>query len=249
MKTIAIINQKGGVGKTTSAVNIGTGLSKLKKDVLLVDLDPQSHLTYSLGIPAHELKNTVYELLKGTVSLKETIIERNGLNLVPSSLNLSGAEIEFSGLAGREFLLKETVEGLRNFDYVFIDCPPSLGLLTLNALTTAQEVYIPLQTEFLALQGVTKLLETINIVKKRLNKTIEIAGIIAMRFDNRKNLNREVVEKIKEYFGNKLFNTLIRDNISLAEAPSFGKTIFEYKSNSYGAKDYLDLCKEIIKRG
>ena len=249
MQIIALTNQKGGVGKTTCAINIGAGLNGLNKRVLLIDLDPQAHLTYSLGIPAHELNNTVYELLKGTVILKETIIERNGLSLVPSSLNLSGAEIEFSGVAGREFLLKESVEGLKKYDYVFIDCPPSLGLLTLNALTTAQEVYIPLQTEFLALQGMTKLLETINIVKKRLNKDLEIAGIIAMRFDNRKNLNREVVEKIKEYFGNKLFNTLIRDNISLAEAPSFGKTIFEYKSNSYGSKDYLDLCKEIIKRG
>jgi chromosome partitioning protein len=256
MKIIALINQKGGVGKTTCAINIGAGLNKLSKRVLLIDLDPQAHLTYSLGVPAHslgvpahELNNTVYELLKGAVTLKETIIERNGLSLVPSSLNLSGAEIEFSGVAGREFLLKETVEGLKKYDYVFIDCPPSLGLLTLNALTTAQKVYIPLQTEFLALQGMTKLLETITVVKKRLNKNIEIAGIIAMRFDNRKNLNREVVEKIKEYFGDKLFNTLIRDNISLAEAPSFGKTIFEYKSNSYGAKDYLDLCKEIIKRG
>ncbi|GAH53927.1 unnamed protein product [marine sediment metagenome] len=249
MKIIALTNQKGGVGKTTCAINIGAGLSGLGKRVLLIDLDPQAHLTYSLGIPAHELENTVYELLKGTVTLKETIIERNGLSLVPSSLNFSGAEIEFSGLAGREFLLKEVLEGLKKYDYVFIDCPPSLGLLTLNALTTAQEVYIPLQTEFLALQGMTKLLETINIVKKRLNKDLEIAGIIAMRFDNRKNLNREVVEKIKEYFGNKLFNTLIRDNISLAEAPSFGKTIFEYKSNSYGAKDYLDLCKEIVKNG
>ena len=249
MQIIALINQKGGVGKTTCAINIGAGLNKLGKRVLLIDLDPQAHLTYSLGIPAHELNNTVYELLKGTVTLKKTIIERTGLSLVPSSLDLSGAEIEFSGVAGREFLLKELLEGLKKYDYVFIDCPPSLGILTLNALTTARKVYIPLQTEFLALQGMTKLLETIGIVKKRLNKNIEIAGIIAMRFDSRKNLNREVVEKIKEYFGNKLFNTFIRDNISLAEAPSFGKTIFEYKSNSYGAKDYLDLCKEIIKRG
>lgn len=249
MQIIALTNQKGGVGKTTCAINIGAGLNKLKQHVLLIDLDPQAHLTYSLGIPAHELKNTVYELLRGTISLKETIIERNGLSLVPSSLNLSGAEIEFSGLAGREFLLKETIEGFKNFDYIFIDCPPSLSLLTLNALTTAQEVYIPLQTEFLALQGMTKLLEMIKIVKKRLNKDLEVTGIIATRFDSRKNLNREVVEKIKEYFGNKLFNTLIRDNISLAEAPSFGKSIFEYKSNSFGAKDYLSLCKEIIKRG
>jgi chromosome partitioning protein len=134
------------VGKTTCAINIGAGLNKLKKRVLLIDLDPQAHLTYSLGIPAHELKNTVYELLKGSVTLKETIVNRNGFSLVPSSLNLSGAEIEFSGLAGREFLLRETIEGFKEFDYMFIDFPPSLGLLTLNALTTAQKVYIPLQT-------------------------------------------------------------------------------------------------------
>ncbi|MCK5768294.1 MAG: ParA family protein [Candidatus Atribacteria bacterium] len=249
MKIIALINQKGGVGKTTCAINIGAGLNMLNKRVLLIDLDPQAHLTYSLGLPAHELKNTVYELLKGNVNLKDTIVKRNGLSLVPSSLNLSGAEIEFSGMAGREFLLKEILDKTNNYDYTFIDCPPSLSLLTLNALTTAQEVYIPLQTEFLALQGMTKLLETIAIVKKRLNKNIDTTGIIATRFDIRKNLNREVVNKIKEYFGDKLFKTMIRDNISLAEAPSFGKTIFEYKSNSYGAKDYLNLCKEIVKRG
>jgi len=248
MKIIALINQKGGVGKTTCAINIGAGLNMLNKRVLLIDLDPQAHLTYSLGLPAHELKNTVYELLKGNVTLKDTIIKRNGLSLVPSSLNLSGAEIEFSGMAGREFLLKEILDRENKFDYAFIDCPPSLSLLTLNALTTAQEVYIPLQTEFLALQGMTKLLETIAIVKKRLNSGLDITGIIATRFDIRKNLNREVVNKIKEYFGDKLFSTMIRDNISLAEAPSFGKTIFEYKSNSYGAKDYLNLCREIVKR-
>jgi len=137
LQIIALINQKGGVGKTACAINIGAGLNKLNKRVLLIDLDPQAHLTYSLGIPAHELKNTVYELLKGEVNLKETLIERNGLNLVPSSLNLLGADIEFSGLAGREFLPKEATEGLRKFDYVFIDCPSSLGFLTLNALTTA----------------------------------------------------------------------------------------------------------------
>lgn len=249
MKIIALINQKGGVGKTTCAINIGAGLNKLNKRVLLIDLDPQAHLTYSLGIPAHEQKNTVYELLKNKIKAKKTIINRNGIDLIPSSLNLSGAEIEFSGIAGREFLLRESLEGIKKYDYVLIDCPPSLGLLTLNALTTAQEIYIPLQTEFLALQGMSKLLETINIVKKRLNKNIEIAGIIATRFDHRKNLNKEVVEKIENYFGNRLFNTFIRDNVSLAEAPSFGQTIFEYKSNSYGSKDYLSLCKEIIKRG
>jgi chromosome partitioning protein len=249
MKKIAFINQKGGVGKTTCTMNIGAGLSSLGKKVLLVDLDPQAHLTYSLGIEAHELENTVYDLLKGTCKAKETILSRNGIALLPSSLELSGAEIEFSGIAGREFLLREALENIKTYDYILFDCPPSLGLLTLNALTTTQEVYIPLQTEFLALQGMSKLLNTIEIVKKRLNKGIDITGIIATRFDNRKNLNKEVVEKIENHFGNRLFKTFIRDNVSLAEAPSFGQTIFEYKANSYGAKDYLSLCQEIIKRG
>ncbi|HBY57441.1 MAG TPA: chromosome partitioning protein ParA [Candidatus Atribacteria bacterium] len=249
MKKIAFINQKGGVGKTTCTMNIGAGLCILAKKVLLIDLDPQAHLTYSLGIEAHNLENTVYELLKGNCKAQKAIINRNGIDLIPSSLELSGAEIEFSGIAGREFLLKEALEGIYHYDYMLIDCPPSLGLLTLNALTTTQEVYIPLQTEFLALQGMSKLLATIDIVKKRLNKDIEITGIIATRFDHRKNLNKEVVEKIENYFGSRFFKTLIRDNVSLAEAPSFGQTIFEYKANSYGAKDYLNLCQEIIKRG
>ena len=249
MKIIAFINQKGGVGKTTCTMNIGAGLSKLGKKVLLIDLDPQAHLTYSLGIEAHTLQNTVYNLLKGLCRAEEIILTRNGLDLIPSSLELSGAELELSSVAGREFLLKEALEGIQNYDYILLDCPPSLGLLTLNALTTAREVYIPLQTEFLALQGMSKLISTVDIVKKRLNKNIEITGIIATRFDNRKNLNKEVVEKIEKYFGSRLFKTFIRDNVSLAEAPSYGQTIFEYKENSYGAKDYLNLCHEIINRG
>jgi chromosome partitioning protein len=248
MKIIALINQKGGVGKTTSAINIGAGLKQLGQKVLLVDLDPQVHLTYSLGIVAHDLEKTVYQLLKGEIRLLETIIERDGLKIIPSTLDLSGAEVELSSVAGREFLLREALADLQGFDYVLLDCPPSLGLLTLNALTTAQEVYIPLQTEYLALSGLSKLLQTIEIVQKRLNDSLIISGIIATRYDSRKKLNNEVVEKIKEHFGDKLFPTLIRDNISLAEAPSFGKTIFEYKPDSYGAMDYLALCREILNR-
>lgn len=248
MRKICIVNQKGGVGKTTSAVNIGAGLRQLKKRVLLIDLDPQAHLTYSLGIPAYKLGKTIYELIKGAAALDEVLINRNGIKIIPSSLDLSGAEIELSGVAGREFLIKEILDKTEDFDYVLMDCPPSLGLLTLNALTTAEEIYIPLQVEFLALQGLSKLLETIDIVKRRLNKNLDITGIIATRFDGRKNLNKEVVEKIKDYFGDKMFSTLIRDNIALAEAPSFGKTIFEYKPDCYGAEDYLNLCKEIVTR-
>jgi len=249
MRIIAFVNQKGGVGKTTSALNVGAGLNQLGKRVLLVDLDPQAHLTYSLGIQAHELERTVYQLLKREVTLEEVLIDRNGIKIIPSTLDLSGAEIEFSSIAGREFLLREALEGLKGFGYVLIDCPPSLGLLTLNALTTAKEVFIPLQTEFLALQGMSKLLQTVQIVNKRLNRGLEITGIIGTRFDGRKRLNREVIEKIRGYFGKKLFKTLIRDNIALAEAPSYGQTIFEYSPRSYGAEDYSRLCKKIVEGG
>lgn len=248
MKIIAFINQKGGTGKTTSVVCVGFGLAKLDKKTLLIDLDPQAHLTYSVGIEAHKLTNTVYGLLKGNIALKDVIIDRAGVKIIPSSLELSGADIELSNVPGREFLLKEALGNINNFDYVLLDCPPSLGLLTLNALTASHEIYIPVQTQFLALQGMSTLLQTIEIIKKRLNKNVEISGIIATLFNGRKNLNIEVVNKIKEYFGNKLFKTYIRENISLAEAPSFGKTIYEYKPDSHGAVDYLELCKEIIKR-
>lgn len=248
MKIIALINQKGGVGKTTSTLNIGAGLTKLGKKVLLIDLDPQAHLTYSLGIEAHDLNRTVYDLLKKQATLEEVLIGRDGLKLIPSTLDLAGTEIELSGVPGREFLLKEALAGLRGFDYVLMDCPPSLGLLTLNALVAAQEVYIPIQAEFLALKALSKLLETVEVVKNRLNGKLEITGIIATRYDARKILNRGIVDRIRDYFGDKLFNTLIRENISLAEAPSYGQTIFEYKPDSYGAEDYLNLCREITER-
>jgi chromosome partitioning protein len=240
MKIIALMNQKGGVGKTTSTVNIGAGLNKLGKKVLLIDLDPQANLTYSLGIQGHDLRKTIYELLKGQISTSDVIVEKNGLQVIPASLDLSGA--------GREFLLRESLTKLSDLDYVLLDCPPSLGLLTLNSLVAADEVYIPVQSEFLALQGMSKLLQTVEIVQKRLNPSLEITGIIGTRYDSRKTLNKEVVQKIQSYFGAKLFKTLIRDNVALAEAPSHGQDIFAYKSDSNGAEDYLKLCKEILKR-
>ena len=248
MPTIALINQKGGVGKTTSTINLGAGLSMLGKSVLLVDLDPQAHLTYGLGIQAHELDYTVYEVLKGEIPAAEAIVRRDGLEVLPSSLSLSAAEIELSGMAGREFLLKEALAELPPRDFVLLDCPPSLGLLTLNALTAAQEVFIPLQTEFLALQGMSKLIDTVNVVKKRLNPDLTISGIIGTQFDGRKNLNREVVEKIREYFADKFFETIIHDNVALAEAPSYGQTIFEYRPDCRGAQDYLALSQEAVAR-
>ena len=248
MPTIALINQKGGVGKTTSTINLGAGLRMLGKSVLLVDLDPQAHLTYGLGIQAHELDYTVYEVLRGEIPAAEAIVHRDGLEVLPSSLSLSAAEIELSAMAGREFLLKEALSGLPTRDFILLDCPPSLGLLTLNALTAAQEVFIPLQTEFLALQGMSKLVDTVKVVKKRLNPDLTISGIIGTQFDARKNLNREVVQKIREYFADKLFETLIHDNVALAEAPSYGQTIFEYRPDCRGAQDYLALSQEAVAR-
>ena len=248
MRIIAVVNQKGGVGKTTTAVNLGDGLNRLRKKVLLIDLDPQAHLTFSLSVPEQKLEKSVYEVLSGGISFNEAITHRDGgLDVIPSSLKLSGAELEFSGIKGREFLLKESLSRLKGYDYIFIDCSPSLGLLTVNALTTAKEVYIPLTTEFLSLQGLSKLLQTVEVIKGGLNKGIEITGIIATRYNKRKKLNQEVVEKIREYFGNKLFKTYIRENISLAEAPGFGKTIFEYKPKSRGAEDYLSLSRKIAE--
>jgi len=248
-RIIALVNQKGGVGKTTSVINLGAGLAQKKKRVLLIDLDPQANLTYSLGIEAHNLTKTIYEVLKGEIEAGNAIINSKAFNVLPSSINLSGAEIELSGTAGRELLLKEALTGIiKDYDYILLDCPPSLGLLTLNALTTAKEVFIPLQAEFLALQGMSKLLQTIEIIKKRLNKKLEVTGIIATLYDKRKNLNKEVVSKIQEHFPDKMFNSIIRDNISLAEAPSYGQDIFNYKKDAAGAKDYLSLTAEVIKQ-
>ena len=249
MRTIAIANQKGGVGKTTSTLNIGAGLALLRKKVLLIDLDPQAHLTYSLGIMAHELTRSIYEVLKGEAAVEEAMLDRGGVKVLPSTLDLSGAEIELAGMPGREFLLREGLDRPGGFDYALIDCPPSLGLLTLNAFTTAKEIYIPMQMEFLALQGMGKLLQTVEVVKKRLNKELSVTGVIGTRFDVRKVLNREIEEKIKAHFGDRVFKTRIRENISLAEAPSHGKSNFEYRPDSHGAEDYLALCKEIIGRG
>lgn len=248
-RIIALVNQKGGVGKTTSTINIGAGLNQLGKSVLLIDLDPQANLTYSLGIEAHNLEATIYELLTGRTTAKNAIIKREAYDVIPASLNLSGAEVELTGTQGRETLLKEALAPIQDsYNYILLDCPPSLGLLTVNGLTTANEVFVPLQTEFLALQGMSKLLQTIDVVREWLNPNIEITGIVGTLFDSRKKLNREVIEKIQEYFSDKLFQTIIRDNISLAEAPSFGQNIFEYKPQSYGAEDYLELCKEITNQ-
>jgi len=246
MKTIAFTNQKGGVGKTTSTVNVGAGLCRQGNKVLMVDLDPQANLTYSLRKSSNRLDNSIYDVLKGSIDPEDAIISHNGFDIMPSSIDLSGAEMEFANEPARETILKNSLNGFYDeYDYILIDCPPNLGLLTLNAFTAVNEIFIVLQSEYLALHGLSKLMDVIQVVKERLNPEIEITGIICTLFDGRKNLNNEVVDHIKDYFGSKVFNTLIRDNVALAEAPSHHKTIFEYAPNSHGAKDYDALAKEI----
>jgi len=243
---ISLLNHKGRVGKTTSAINIGAALVKLGKKVMLVDLDPQANLTLSLGIPRQKV--TIYENMRGEAEIQPFTV-KEGLDVVTSSLDLSGAEMELINEAGREYILRELFEPLKlEYDYIIIDCPPSLGLLTLNALTTSNYVVIPMQTEFLALQGLAKIKQITDKVRLRLNKVLQIGGVIATMYDNRKVLNRDIVSTIKKYFGDKVFNTMIRESVTLAEAPAEHKDIFEYKPNSNGAEDYLKLAKEMMER-
>jgi len=245
-KVISISNHKGGVGKTTSAINIGAGLNKLKKSVLLIDLDPQANLSQSLGVI--EPERTIYGALRGDYKL-EPIEILKGLDLIPSTLDLSGAEVEMSGEAGREYILREIIEPIRSsYDFILIDSPPSLGLLTINSFTASDEILIPLQAQYLALQGLTKLIEVVDKIKKRLNKELRVGGVFITQYDSRKVLNRDVVAIIEAHFKEDVFKTKVRDNIALAEAPSQGLDIFRYSPKSYGAEDYLSLSKEILKR-
>ncbi len=245
-KIISLLNHKGGVGKTTSAINIGAGLVELGKRVLLIDLDPQANLTLSLGIPRQ--RYSIYEAVRGESELVPYTY-KEGLDVVTSTLDLSGAEMELINEAGREFILRELFEPVvEEYDFIIIDCPPSLGLLTLNALTSSDYVYIPLQTQFLALQGLTKIKQVIDKVRFRLNKKLQIGGVVATMYDSRKVLNRDVVKTIHKYFGEKVFKTMIRDNVALAEAPAQRMDIFSYNKSSNGAKDYLALSHEILQR-
>jgi len=245
-KVIAVTNHKGGVGKTTSTINIGAGLAKLGKRVLLIDLDPQANLSQSLGIK--DPTATIYGAIRGEHALQPvTVLKR--LDVIPSTLDLSGAEIELSSETGREYILRELLDTVKgSYDYVIIDSPPSLGLLTVNALTSADEILIPLQAQYLALQGLSKLLEIVDKIQKRLNKGLRIGGVFITQYDSRKILNRNVVETIESHFKETVFKTRIRDNVALAEAPTQGQDIFRYNPTSYGALDYLALCKEIAKQ-
>lgn len=245
-KVISISNHKGGVGKTTSAINLGAGLNKLGKRILLIDLDPQANLSQSLGIL--EPERTIYGAIRGEYKLQPIEI-LPGLDVIPSTLDLSGAEVEMSSEPGREYILRELIEPIRSsYDYILIDSPPSLGLLTLNSFVASDEVLIPLQAQYLALQGMTKLIEVIGKIQKRLNKELKVKGVFITQYDSRKVLNRDVVVAIERYFPDEVFSTKIRDNIALAEAPAQGIDIFRYSPKSSGAEDYLALSRELLDK-
>lgn len=248
-RIVAIINQKGGVGKTTSTVNLGAGLAARGYKMMLVDLDAQAHLTYSFGIAADDLDATIYNLLKGNAKFEEVAIAKNDLTVLPASIDLAAAEIELSTEVGREALLKNALVNHSDYDFILLDCPPNLGLLTLNALTAAKEVFVPLQAEFLSIKGLNKLVEMVDKVKQRVNPELEITGLILTLHDPRLKLHNEVAANLRKYFGDKLFKTHVRRNVALAESTSFGQAIYEYAPQSHGAEDYTALCEEIIKRG
>ncbi|MEG0391362.1 MAG: AAA family ATPase [Anaerovoracaceae bacterium] len=249
-KIIAIFNQKGGVGKTTTNINLAASLALKGKRVLVLDIDPQGNTTSGLGIVKKELKYSIYDLLMGEgVTTKETILHTGtqGLDIIPASVELAGAEVELVRMDERESRLKNALASVKeDYDYIFIDCPPSLGLLTINSLTAVDSVLIPIQCEFYALEGVSQLMTTIDIIKKNLNPNIEIQGVILSMFDGRTNLSIQVVEEVKKYFREKVYTTVIPRNVRLAEAPSYGMPIFEYDPRSTGAEAYNEFAEEFL---
>lgn len=251
-KIVAIANQKGGVGKTTTAINLGASLAIAEKRTLLVDVDPQGNCTTGLGLDRNKIGLSLYDVLIGTSGLTEVICstELSNLVIVPATKDLIGAEIEFVNLENRESRLKEAISSIRpEFDFILLDCPPSLGLLTLNALTAADSLLVPLQCEYYALEGLSSLLETLKLVQKKLNPTLVVEGILLTMFDSRNRLSHQVAEDIRQHFPDRIFQTVIQRNVRLSESPSHGKPALLYDVHSTGAQNYLDLAKEIIRNG
>jgi len=249
-KVISVFNQKGGVGKTTTNVNLCAALALKGKKVLSIDIDPQGNSTSGLGFDKNNLENTIYEILIEEFDINKAICstEIDGLDLIPSNIQLAGAEIELTNTRYREKTLREKLNLIDgNYDFIIIDCPPSLGLLSLNALTASHSVLIPIQCEYYSLEGVGQLIDTVKLVKKNLNPKLEIEGVLLNMYDGRTNLSAQVVEEVKKYFKNKVYRTVIPRNVRLAEAPSFGQPIMLYDENSKGSEAYIKLSEEIIK--
>lgn len=246
---IAVINQKGGVGKTTTAVNIAAQLASKQHDVLLVDLDPQGNATSGLGLEKATISATSYEVLFGQVRLDQAVVSagREGLYVLPAMPTLAAAEVELVDQPNREFALRQALQ-TSNCEYIIIDCPPALGLLTINALTASNTVLIPVQSEYYALEGLSQLLETIQRVRQGINPSLDLLGVLLTMYDKRTSLSEQVMQELQNHFGDKLFKTVIPRNIRLAEAPSYGKTIFEHDRWSKGARAYKQLAKEVVKR-
>lgn len=250
-RIIAIANQKGGVGKTTTSINLSSCLAEKGKKVLAIDLDPQGNMTSGLGVEKESVENTVYELILGECTIKESISKTvvDNLTIIPSNVNLAGAEIELLGINDKEYILRTAVDYIRDdYDFIIIDCPPSLNMLTVNAMTTADTVLVPIQCEYYALEGLSQLIHTINLVQERLNPKLQIEGVVFTMYDVRTNLSNQVVDTVKENLNTKIYNTMIPRNIRLAEAPSYGIPINMYDSKSAGAESYRNLAKEIIDR-
>lgn len=244
MRIITITNQKGGTGKTTITMNLGVALAFMGRKILLIDFDPQANLTYSFGI--RNPKNTIVEVLQGKQTIQTILVKKEGLDIAPSSSLLADLEVSIINKIGREQLLQDQLKGLKGYDYVFIDSPPSLSILTINALTTAGEVLIPLQMEILSLQGLTQLLKTIDEVKNVLNKKLRITGIVVSMYDGRRRLSSEILNEIKNNLKEKVFNSVIRICVKITEAPSFAKSVLSYAPSSEGAIDYKNLAKEFL---
>lgn len=250
-RIIAVANQKGGVGKTTTTINLSASLAAKGKKVLVIDIDPQGNTTSGFGVDKNELENTVYELILGECSIQECMLKNviDNISMIPSNVNLAAAEIELIGVEKKEFILKNEVDWIKDqFDFIIIDCPPSLSMLTVNAMTTADTVLVPIQCEYYALEGLSQLIHTVNLVRERLNPTLDIEGILFTMYDARTNLSMQVVENVKNHLNQRIYKTMIPRNIRLAEAPSYGMPINLYDPRSSGAESYMALAEEVINR-